>query len=246
MFENALKLTVLAAALAAPLSVAPISGAQAANGGVTFSGNASLTSDYRFRGVSRTEENPALQGGVDADLALGDNLGLYAGTWASTGDGDTIGAGEIDVYGGIAGTSGLANWQVGVIGYLFPDASGLDFYELHGEFGMDFGPMSAAAGLFYAPDQSNLGSRDGVYVYTSLASAVPNTPITLRAGLGYEDRGIWRDKWDWRLGAVAAFRQFTFGVTYVDTNKSARYVTNSGKVRQAGDSTIIFSVGASF
>lgn len=241
MFRNALKVAVLAAVFAVPAKAA-----QSASGGVEVSANAGLVSDYRFRGISFTEENLALQGGVDASLALSDSLSLFAGTWASTGNSDTIGAAEVDLYGGLAGTSGLANWQVGVLGYFYPDASGIDFYEFHGEFGMDFGPMSAAAGLFYAPEQSNLGGDDSVYVYTSLASAVPNTPITLRASVGYEDGGLWNGKWDWSLGAVAVFRQFTLGATYVDTNKSALYLTDSGKRRKAGDSTILFSISTSF
>lgn len=241
MFKIALKSAVLAAVLAVPVKAA-----QSASGGVAVSANVGLVSDYRFRGISYTEENPALQGGVDANLALSDSLSLFAGTWASTGNDDTIGAGEIDLYGGLAGRSGLANWQVGVLGYFYPDASGIDFYELHGEFGMDIGPMSAAAGLFYAPDQSSLGGGDSVYVYTSLASAVPNTPITLRASLGYEDGGVWDGKWDWKLGAVAVYRQFSFGVSYVDSNKSAPYLTDSGSRRKAGDSAVLFSVSTSF
>lgn len=232
--------------LFAAACTAAASGAQAqGQGALTLSGNAGLTSDYRFRGVSQTEETVALQGGLDAELAMSETISLYAGTWGSTGDKDTIGAAEIDVYGGLKGASGLMNWSLGVLGYLYPDASGLDFYELNGEVGTEMGPLAAAVGVAYAPKQSNIGDEDGVYVYTNLGFAVPDTPVTLTATLGYEDNAFYNGKWDWSLGASLAYQQFTFGVAYVDTNKSAPYAKGS-KIRNAADAAIIFSIGASF
>ena len=52
-----------------------------------WSANISAVSDYTFNGVSQTQNDPALQGGVDKAF---DN-GTYAGTWASNVDfgGDT-------------------------------------------------------------------------------------------------------------------------------------------------------------
>ena len=242
MHKNILKLALLASAVAGSVSVAHAQEGDA----LTLSGNASVTSDYRFRGISQTQESVALQGGLDASLALGESLSLYAGTWGSTGDKNTIGASEIDVYGGLSGTSGLANWSVGAIGYLYADASDLDYWEINGEVGMDLGPVAAAAGIFYAPKQNNLGDEDGVYVYTNFSTGIPNSPVTLKASVGYEDNAFWNSKWDWSLGADLAYKQFTFGVAYVDTNKASPYVTDSGKFKRAGDSTVLFTIGASF
>ena len=45
----------------------------------TFTGNVGLYSQYVFRGISQTNEKPAVQGGFD----LGHKSGFYAGTWAS-------------------------------------------------------------------------------------------------------------------------------------------------------------------
>ena len=45
----------------------------------TFTGNVGLFSQYVFRGISQTNEKPALQGGFD----LGHKSGFYVGTWAS-------------------------------------------------------------------------------------------------------------------------------------------------------------------
>ncbi len=71
---------------------------------MTISGNVALATDYAFRGVSQTDESPALQGGFDA--TFGDS-GFYAGTWASNINFGTGGANlELDVYGGYKTTLG--------------------------------------------------------------------------------------------------------------------------------------------
>jgi len=48
-----------------------------------FSANVSLVSDYRFRGISQTMRQPAIQGGFN----YSNDCGLYLGTWASNVDG---------------------------------------------------------------------------------------------------------------------------------------------------------------
>ncbi|MEN8675919.1 MAG: TorF family putative porin, partial [Alteriqipengyuania sp.] len=45
---------------------------------IEISGNVSLVSDYRFRGVSFSDEDIAIQGGID----LAHESGFYVGTWA--------------------------------------------------------------------------------------------------------------------------------------------------------------------
>ncbi len=63
-----------------------------------FTANLGLFSDYRFRGISQTNEKPAIQGGFD----LGHSSGFYVGNWNSNVssaqyDGANI---EMDFYGG--------------------------------------------------------------------------------------------------------------------------------------------------
>ena len=45
----------------------------------TFTGNVGFVSDYVFRGISQTQNHPAIQGGFDYNHASG----FYVGTWAS-------------------------------------------------------------------------------------------------------------------------------------------------------------------
>src|SRR5688572_18246730 len=98
---------------------------------VTITGNAAIVSDYRFRGVSLSAGDPAIQGGFD--IGIGD--GLYVGTWGSSLDANTdyYGATEIDVYGGWTGdiAPGITA-NVGMLYYYYPndDNSGpTDLFE---------------------------------------------------------------------------------------------------------------------
>jgi uncharacterized protein (TIGR02001 family) len=63
--------------------------------------NAALTSDYRYRGISQSRLDPALQGGADY---VHNPTGLYVGTWLSTikWTKDLGGSGNLewDIYGG--------------------------------------------------------------------------------------------------------------------------------------------------
>lgn len=46
---------------------------------ITITGNVSLTSQYRLRGITQTDEDIALQGGI----TIAHSSGFYVGTWAS-------------------------------------------------------------------------------------------------------------------------------------------------------------------
>ena len=84
-----------------------------------ISGNFGLFSDYRFRGVSQTDKDPALQGGFD----LNHKSGLYIGTWGSNVDdwASTSGSGmEIDLYGGFTTEIGGLGLDVGMLRYMYP------------------------------------------------------------------------------------------------------------------------------
>lgn len=95
MKKSLLAMTAILVANALPTIV------HAEDSPLTF--NVSLTSDYRFRGISQTRLKPALQGGADYALPGG----FYIGTWASTikwiKDWGVKGPVELDLYGGYKG-----------------------------------------------------------------------------------------------------------------------------------------------
>jgi len=136
--------------------------------------NASLASDYRYRGISQTRLEPALQGGADFN---NNPTGLYVGTWLSTIKWikDTPGAGstpvEWDIYAGKKGQiTNDVSYDVGVLGYVYAsndltqvglkDANTL---ELYGQLG--YGPAyikysHAVTPLFGIVDSKNSGYLD--------------------------------------------------------------------------------------
>jgi len=90
-----------------------------------LSGNVALVSDYRFRGISQTGKDAAIQGGFDASF----EPGFYIGTWASSvdfGDVDdgsgSYGTMEIDYYAGWSGPIGDTDFgvDVGTTYYQYP------------------------------------------------------------------------------------------------------------------------------
>ncbi len=123
-----------------------------------FSAHVGLTTDYVFRGISQTEENPAIQGGFDATYKM-----FYAGIWASNLDfggdanGNDIANIEIDVYGGIKHKFGAVEADLGVIYYAYPSAEDagaeLDYVEI--KFGLSGNlteKVALGGTLYYSPD----------------------------------------------------------------------------------------------
>ena len=200
--------------------------------GGEISANVAITTDYRFRGVSLSGEDLAIQGGLD----YAHESGFYVGTWASSMD-DAGGYGEteFDFYAGFGGEVEGFSYDIGLLYYAYPGASDVDYLEAYGSVGADLGVASATVGVAYAFSSDNTGNADNTYVYGDLESAIPDTPITLSAHLGYED-GWFDGKLDWSLGASVSYGGLDFGLAYVDTDIDA----------DGYDATVVFTVGASF
>ncbi len=148
-----------------------------------FSANVALTSNYVYRGITQTNEGPAIQGGFDYSYAP---VGFYAGIWASnldfnagTNDNASI---EIDYYAGFAGEfSNAISWDVGGIYYHYPDqdedkGAEYDFFEAYGNVGYTFAGVAfeptIGMGLAYSPDF--FGEDDtGLYVSGTLDLSLP-------------------------------------------------------------------------
>ncbi len=119
MKKNLVKSLAVAAVAASTLSTG------AAMAADTLAFNAGVVTDYRYRGISQSRLEPAVQAGVDYTMASG----FYVGAWASTiswikdtGTSNTTagvtGSVELDLYAGYKGeiTKGLS-YDVGVLRY---------------------------------------------------------------------------------------------------------------------------------
>ena len=94
-----------------------------------WSANAAMTSNYIWRGLTQTENEAAVQGGIDY---AADN-GFYIGTWASNvnyGPSDVYSY-EHDVYAGFAFDTGAISWDVGYLYYNYDKEANFDFGEVY-------------------------------------------------------------------------------------------------------------------
>ncbi|MBK6660551.1 MAG: hypothetical protein IPG43_21515 [Proteobacteria bacterium] len=181
------RLSFTAAGLAAGMLVAAVAGAdeqgaEAAASAHTFSANVGLFSEYVFRGITNSNEGPAIQGGFD----YAHESGFYLGVWASNiefggGTSDTASI-ETDFYGGFTGNfaNGIV-WDVGLIYYAYPDqnedfAADFNYLEGYGKLnytweGVTLTP-SLEVGLYYSPDYFG-EDGDGVYTYGTFGATLP-------------------------------------------------------------------------
>src|SRR3546814_8491674 len=133
----------LAAAALSDAALAQDSGPAAASA-FDISANVSLTSDYRFRGISLSDKGPAIQGGVD----IGHDSGFFVGGWASS-IADTGGSNvEVDIYGGYGGTVGGVDYSVTALAYISPGGSGVAYLDTKGTLGTAVGGGTLGLGPF--------------------------------------------------------------------------------------------------
>lgn len=115
-----MKKSIVALALASAFSApAVVFAADAAPAVHTVTGNLTLASTYRFRGIDQTFGKPAIQGGIDYSHISG----LYLGNWnsnVSSGAGYPNGNLEMDFYGGYKTTFGDVGIDVGALYYYYP------------------------------------------------------------------------------------------------------------------------------
>ncbi|MBS0481942.1 MAG: hypothetical protein JSR96_07245 [Proteobacteria bacterium] len=195
---------------------------------ITISGSASVVSQYRFRGLAQSDNLPAVQGAIK----LTHSSGFYVGTWGSSAAHKTspidIGGSEIDVYGGYARTVGGVTLDGGVYGYLYPGATGGNYYELFGSLAKTLGPARAAVGVNFAPAQKvfnyNFSSptRSNTYVYGDLSSGIPGTPLSVHGHAGYTAGGFdyGRDYLDYSVGVSYAWKRLTLDASIMGTDIS--------------------------
>ena len=261
--------------------------AEDAPGPITVSGSAALVSEYRFRGVSQSDRNLAMQAGV----TIAHESGFYIATWGSNLAGwGTFGGTnmELDLVAGFKGevSPGLTV-DVGATWYMYPKGfDNTDFIEPYVKLTGAVGPATVTVGVAYAPKQEALGpwyatgldaaagvytnpgaKSDNLYLSTDVAAAIPSTPLTLKAHIGYSNgnKGLGPfatsvaptgEYIDWMLGADFAVpgTPITLGVAYIDTDiskKESAYLQPSFSRGQDGTgsiagSTVLFSGTVSF
>ena len=185
--------------------------------------NLGATSDYRYRGISQTQNAPAIQGGIDYT----NKNGFYAGNWNSSVSSlvYTSGAGiETDLYAGYKKEIKGVTLDVGSYNYFYPRASvnktNYDTREVY--VGAAKGPVSIkvsqSLGDYFAASNSR-GSR---YYQVDVAYPIAGTKASILAHAGRTDvaNQTVLDSNDYNAG---------IGYNLAGFDLAAKYYTNSNK-----------------
>ena len=201
----------------------------------TLAYNIGVTTDYRFRGISQSRLDPAIQGGAD----FTHKSGLYLGFWASSikwiNDAGGNADAELDFYGGYKGSAGDFGYDLGVLRYQYPSHNLVvspNTTELYGA--LTFGPVTAkyshaVTNTFGFASSKNSGYLDlsATFDLGSGWSVVPHIGHQRIAGTGngvfsYTDYAL-TVNYDFGNGLVAS-------AAAIGTDaKKASYFTPAGK-----------------
>jgi uncharacterized protein (TIGR02001 family) len=221
-----------------------------------FSATTTIATDYVFRGISQTNEDPAIQGSLD----YAHPIGLYVGVWGSNVD-DSISKGniELDFYGGYKRELFKDfSCDLSLIYYLYP-GSGDDpeANYVEGHVGLSYVlsalPLAPTIGVGYNYSPDFFG-EDGKahYVNGKLGLSLPYG-FGLSGEVGYqwvegdkltghgqgEDGGDGFDYTHWRVGLSKELLGFNLDLSYHNTNEE-KFL---GKV---ADERVVFMISRTF
>lgn len=146
----------------------------------TWEGEAAAVSDYRWRGVSLSDEQPSLQ--IEATASHDSGAWLWGNVNTVEQD---LGGSEIALGAGYTRTLGQIEWTLGGVHYLYPGEADLDYTEIDLTMSTSRGPVTVSAGIEYAPDQSNLDDDD-LYSWIGLEIDAPRN-LTIHGHIGHDD-----------------------------------------------------------
>jgi uncharacterized protein (TIGR02001 family) len=218
-----------------------------------FSSAVALTSNYMSRGITQTDNDPAIQGSIEYTLETG-LLGTSAylrgfGSNAKLrGDTDTSTV-ELDALFGIRGDIGDTglSWDLGGAYYSYPGTRSADHFD-YWEIPLiltykatDW--LTLQFSNYYSPDyQFSTGHANYSSGLITVKMPVYVVGWQLFGGTGYQYIAEAADGTDWTLGTILSIKGIDFTVAYVDTNYHARQCGGNNQC----DAKAIFTVGAQF
>jgi uncharacterized protein (TIGR02001 family) len=228
----------------------------------TFTGNAGLFSDYRFRGFTQTAYRPAFQGGFD----FAHKSGFYLGNWNSNVEqalyrGASL---EMDFYGGYKMDMGPLLLDFGGQYYYYPsgNAQGLgqvDQGELYVAATYSLG-AAAVIGKFSYGLTNFFGLGDGTATdskgnwYLDLGGTYDlgeGWGVNAHYGHQYvkngETLGLKKDSVDdYKLGVTKDLSGWILAGTFVGTSKKDYFTTGVSAPEAGGKTSVVVSVSKTF
>jgi uncharacterized protein (TIGR02001 family) len=193
--------------------------------------------DYVFRGLSQTDNDP--HAFADAGVALG-GIG-YASVWLSNVDFAGHRGLEYDFAAGVRPTVGPFGLDLGVVRYGYSDEApgrARDFLEWRALASIPFGPASFGAGLYHTDRYFGVGGA-ATYYELNAAASVPRTDFSVSGAVGRQEIAHGLSYTTWNLGVGYSLTDAVgFDLRYWDTDRDA--------LGRLGRSRVAFGVKASF
>ena len=216
--------------------------ASAAAAHAEVTGSLAATTDYNWRGVTQTAQDPALQGSLDFST----EMGLHGGAWASNID---FGGGdpnvEIDLYAGWGGGETFL-WDVGILYYTYAGESDLNFTEFYGSLGWEW----ITGKISYSYNFGGAAGAQAFYYEANVDYPLP-ADFSLLGHFGYSDgdgieTAYGQDNYfDWAAGVGYTWKHFDFSLKYVDGEDLETYRDTPRDIFSS-DAVVIFTVSTSF
>jgi len=222
----------------------------------TITGNIALATDYTFRGLSQTDNEPSVQGGMDATFG-----NFYVGAWASNVDFGFSESIELDLYSGYRFPVGPIAMDIGVIAYLYPGASDdgigagtgeLDYYEgyVKGSFAPAEGVTLGGAAYFSPEFTAETG--EAYYVEANGGVALSDM-LALSGAVGFQSiddvsgvfPGSFTDEYTtWNFGGTYTNWGVSMDLRYVgtDVDSADDIITQAFTTDSKADDRVVFSV----
>jgi uncharacterized protein (TIGR02001 family) len=204
-----------------------------------LTGNLTLASSYRFRGIDQTFGKPTVQGGFD----YAHSSGFYVGNWNSNVSetaGYPDGNLEMDFYGGYKQAFGDFGIDVGALYYYYP-GSEKRLLASNPKTGVINGSGAAHNGELYLAGSWKFLTLKYSYAVTDYFSTPDTEGSSYLDFSGNYDLGdgwgvnghvghLWLKNYktttdatdgsytDWKLGVTKDVSGYVFGLAYVDTN----------------------------
>ena len=186
-----------------------------------------FTSDYRLRGISQTDRQPAVQGYFEGDWTVAPWLTLYAGVWGSNVDG--FASSEFDISGGGRFSYSIFGLDVGYVYYAYPNPTGgtnISYGEFYAKPSVKVTDWLTLNAQFIGGDNFGNGGNDAWYYAGGVAIALPQfMPLgittTLSGNVGHQTYASAIGNTDyttWDAGVSFGYKAMTLDLRYIDTD----------------------------
>jgi uncharacterized protein (TIGR02001 family) len=212
---------------------------------LALSGIAWFTTDYMFRSISNTSQNPAVQAEIDLTYGI-----LYGYIWGSnTAFGENI---ELDYGVGITQKWGPVTFNIAGLYYTFPGASNNDYFELKTGASWTTGNWAWGVTNYWSPDNfqffGNSDAIEGSLGYNFTGKLWGFFTPSISGTIGFQSFEYNADDYVyWNAGLTLGFlERWSADIRYYDTDYNSNQCLAQSGGRDNCDARAVGTIKATF